>query len=476
MQKEKEYVKNTIILLLGKLSTQFISFFMLPLYTHYLDTESYGMVDLIQTYISLFIPIIILRFDSAVFRFLIDNREDNTHKTNIISNVFIVMIIQTLLFIIGIVVISKIIVLKYVELIIVNVIALMFSNILLQIIRGLGNNKEYAISCIIVSVITLISNLILILNFRMDARSILISSSIANIIVSIYIVIKNNICKYIKLKYFSLKKIKKMLKYSLPMIPNALSWWIVSASDRTIITLFIGASANGIYTISGKCSNILNNIFSVFSMSWQETATLHINDTDRDNFFSKMINKIYIIFYSISLIIIIMLPFLFDIIIGEEYIQAYNYIPILLFANTFNILIGLIGGIYVAKKMTTKIANTTIVSAIINIVVNLCLIRKINLYAACISTLIAYLVMAIYRYIDVQKYVKIKLDFTKTAILTALFIIGTINYYISNTIISICINIPIIICIIYINREMCIYGIQYMKNEILRLKGMIERT
>ena len=126
--------------------------------------------------------------------------------------------------------------------------------------------------------------------------------------------------------------------------------------------------------------------------------------------------------------------------------------------------------------MTTKIANTTIVSAIINIVVNLCLIRKINLYAACISTLIAYLVMAIYRYIDVQKYVKIKLDFTKTAILTALFIIGTINYYISNTIISICINIPIIICIIYINREMCIYGIQYMKNEILRLKGMIERT
>ena len=33
--------------------------------------------------------------------------------------------------------------------------------------------------------------------------------------------------------------LKILLKYSVPLIPNALSWWIFSASDRLIVTTFL---------------------------------------------------------------------------------------------------------------------------------------------------------------------------------------------------------------------------------------------
>ena len=224
------------------------------------------------------------------------------------------------------------------------------------------------------------------------------------------------------------KTIKEILKYSLPMIPNALSWWIVNVSDRTIISCFLGTAFNGIYTVSCKFSNILNSVFSIFSMSWQETATLHINDTDKDQFFTKMINSLFMLFSSMAIIILAILPIFYNILIGDEYLSSYNYIPILLYANSWNVLIGLIGGIYVAKKKTKEIANTTIISAILNIIINLGMIKFIGLYAACISTLLAYFIMGIYRYIDCKKYVNIKLNVKDIIIFTLMFIISSYIY------------------------------------------------
>ena len=87
MNRNNEFIKNTIILLLGKFTTQFMSLLLLPIYTHYLLTEEYGAVDLLQTYITLFVPILTLKVDSASFRFLIDNRYKEKEKNIIINNI-----------------------------------------------------------------------------------------------------------------------------------------------------------------------------------------------------------------------------------------------------------------------------------------------------------------------------------------------------------------------------------------------------
>ena len=63
MNKKKELAKNTVIIFLGKVCTQLISFFLLPLYTGYLTTKQYGTVDLIQTYVRLLVPLITIELD-----------------------------------------------------------------------------------------------------------------------------------------------------------------------------------------------------------------------------------------------------------------------------------------------------------------------------------------------------------------------------------------------------------------------------
>ena len=140
MKKENEYLKNTIILLIGKFSSQIIAFILLPIYTYKFNTDDYGYVDLLQTYISLLTPIIILQLDSAIFRFLIDVRKDIQKQKNIISSsivcitmimIFLCLIFMVLCFFINI---------KYRILMFANIIVLMYHTIFLSILRGNGKN------------------------------------------------------------------------------------------------------------------------------------------------------------------------------------------------------------------------------------------------------------------------------------------------------------------------------------------------
>ena len=421
-----------------------------------MSTEDYGYIDLIQTYLTFFIPLILLKIDAGIFRFLIDARKSEEEKNKIITNgifiMFVELIISTILFAVAV----KIFSIKYSILIVMNLISLSVLTFLLQIVRGIGKNKQYSFSSIIAAIVTIVLNLIFLVGFHKNGKYVLIASLISNIICTIYLLIVNKILKNVKIKYIDKKLIKDLLKYSIPMIPNELSWWIVHVSDRTIISYALGVAANGIYSVSCKFSNILSSIFNIFNLSWQESAALHINDTDKDEFFSNVINKVFNLFICFCIGILACLPFVFELLIKDSYREAYKYVPILLLANIFSVLIGLIGSIYVAKKMTKEVAKTTMIAAIINLTIDIALIKVIGIYAAAISTLVSYMLLAIYRYIDVQKYVKVKIPIKNIVVNSIIFILVVVLYLYNNIALNV---INLLLCILYaiiVNKELLI--------------------
>lgn len=452
MSRGKELVKNTIIILIGRVSTQLLSFFMMPLYTHYINTSDYGYVDLIQSYIALIVPIIILRFDSAVFRFLIDAREDKKEKNNIITNTFLVFIVQIIIFVILFLVLSRFFKFEYLIYIILNVIFMAIAQVLMQMARGVGDNLGYAISSIIAGGITIITNLICIFKFKLGGESILISAILANASCAAFLFVKNKFYKNINKP--QKQTMKKMLNYSIPMIPDGLSWWIVNASDRTLISIFLGNSMNGIYSVSCKFSNILSSFVQIFNMSWQENASLHINDKDNVEYFSKILNKTYKLFFFICILILYSIPFVFKFMIGETYQEAFKYIPILLLGNLYNCIAIVLGGIYIARKETKKVAQTTILGAILNLIIDLILIKFIGIWAAAISTMISYIFLAVYRYIDIKKSFNIIIDRKLYIISSILYVILTIIYSINNIFIDLIVFFIISIVLIWNYKDM----------------------
>lgn len=410
MNKKKQLAKNTIIIFFGRVCTQLISFFLLPLYTSYLATKEYGTVDLIQTYVTLLVPIITLELEMSIFRFLIDSRKSVKETNKLISNNFFILGISLSIFSILYIIVSSFVTIPYRWLILVDIIVCVLSGNFLQVARGFGKTLDYAISCILTGLTTVISNIILICFVHMQAEGMIISMALANFICSLYLFIRLKLYSKINFKIVDFKQIKEMYKYSLPLIPNSISWWIINVSDRSIISIVLGASANGLYAISNKFPTIISSLTGVFNLSWSESAALHINSSDRDEFFSDITNTILRLFMALGVGMLACMPFVFPILIDIKYNDAYNYIPFLVLGTVFNVAICLYSQVYLAKKLSKQVASTAIVGAIINILINVIFIKQIGLYAAAISTMISYFVMMVYRHFDLKKYVNIKIE------------------------------------------------------------------
>lgn len=463
MSKGKDLAKNTAIVSIGKICTQLITFFLLPVYTAVLSNEEYGVVDLLNTLTSLLLPIATLQIEQGIFRYLLDCRENKEKQTTLITTVSKFILVQSAICILIFLCASPFIHNEYKYFLMANLLMGILSSISLQICRGLGDNKTYAVGSFITGALTVILNVIFIVAFKWGAYGMLIATAISNLLCAIYVFVKKKIYKYIDIKQNDKKLLKDIVKYSVPLIPNMISWWIVSASDRTIISAVIGVAQNGIYSAANKFSGIFSTLYSVFNLTWTESASININSEDRDEFFSKIFDFIVRFFGSLCLGTIAVMPFVFGILVNEKFAESYYQIPILILGSVFNILVSFLGSVYVAKKLTKEIAKTSIIAAIINIVVNVALINQIGLYAASISTVIAYFAMFIYRWIDVKKYVSIKTNKTLIAVLSVSFLVAIITYNLKMKIISIVVLLAVIIIAIYINKDSAKYLTEIVK-------------
>lgn len=453
MNKKREFVKNTLIISFGKISTQLIVFLLLPLYTAVLNKSEYGYVDLVLTYVSLLAPLVSLQLENALFRFLVDSRNDEDKKSKYITNVFYTLTIMFLLVSAILVLINLMFNIKYFEYLIILVMITMFTNMLLQYSRGIGSNINYSIGSMIIGISTVLFNILFLVVLKYGIVGMFISQILANILGIVYLSITNKVYKYVNYKNFDKQETKNMLKYSLPLIPNSVCWWVINVSDRTLISLFIDVGANGIYSVSNKFSNAFITVYNMVNLSWVESSSLHINDSDRDEFFSSMISDIFKLFINLAALVVAVMPFVFPILINKQYIDAYTYIPLLLVGSIFNVLVGLLSGVYLAKKLTKQIATTTLFSAILNILFNVMLIRYIGIWAAALSTVLAFMIMSIYRMIDVQKYAKIKLNYNSILPAVLLFILVSTTYYINNIYLNIFMIILSGVITVWINKN-----------------------
>ena len=98
MSRKTELAKNTAILTVGKLCTQCISFFLLPLYTAILSTEEYGTFDLLVTYSALLLPLVNWQLDQGLFRFMLDYRGNKEEESKLLSTLLFSSMMQSVVY------------------------------------------------------------------------------------------------------------------------------------------------------------------------------------------------------------------------------------------------------------------------------------------------------------------------------------------------------------------------------------------
>lgn len=454
VNKKADLAKNTLIITIGGLSTQIVTFLLLPLYTAYLATSAYGTIDLLTTYIVLLSPVVTIQLAMGAFRFLINARGKQEELSNIITTVVRTSAKLLTIFVVLALIILHFVRIPYGYLVLLCICTSAISGIFMQFARGLNRNSVYALGGIVIGGTIAVLNVLFLAVLHLGVRSILGSMVIANLAASIVLFWVLRLYRYIKFNAGNHKLQKVLVKYSWPLVPNSVSWWVINTADRTIIAIFLGLSSNGIYAIAYKFPTVFTTLTNYFNLSWTESAAVHINSADRDEFFSEIMSASVRFFACMAALMIAYISLVFKILINHRYHQAYNYIPILVAASVFSATVALYGAIYIAKKLTKQVGNTSIFAAVINIVLTLGLIKVIGLYGTSIATVAAYFAMTIYRHYDSKKYVTINYQKHLFIKMAALYGFACVLYYYNNSALNIINAVVVTLLCIALNRSM----------------------
>lgn len=396
MNNENSLKKNTIILTIGTVLNKGLQFLVIPFFSRWLSTAEYGEFDLLYTYVSLMIPIISLASQEAMFRFSVDEKDEKEKRANI-TNTFIINICN--FFVAGIIIfLMRESIGENVYIILTCYVFVELMSVYLRgLLRAIKRLEIYSLSMIISTIFMAVFVTVFVLFMDMGLEGILLGYTIGTLSGDIVICILVKVHNILELRSMSFKKMKKLVTYSAPLIPNDVAWWVMNASDRQIINIFFGSEANGIYAIAHKIPALCSVVFNMFSISWQQDVVTRINDENRNKYFNDVLNRLLELVLTVCACLLagsfILYYFIFDL----KYFEAIKYSPILIVAAILVSISQFFGGIQIALKQPKQNGVTTVIGAISNIVLHIALWKVIGLYAAAISTLIANSVIVILR-------------------------------------------------------------------------------
>ena len=443
MNENKRLIKNTGLIAIGNIGTRLISFFLLPLYTALLTTSEYGICDYIVAISTFCVPFVTLLMDESIFRFLIDCNSLK-EKKQVITTSIALMISGLLIF--SIISIPIMLLLNYsytgytIAYILLNAICGMFCALL----RGIGRTDQFALYSFLLGGTQVLLNVLLIAVFKMGLKGMLLSTIVAQSLVTLIFCIKIRIWEYFDHRQFENKLAKQMIVYSLPLIPNRVSWNIINLSDRLVLMKVLGSDSSGLYAVSHKFPNLMDTVYGFFYQSWKESSARALGTENEVFFYNSVYTYLKSFMYSIVLGMSAFSPLIFRVMVNDKFNEAVLYVPILLIATFFSNISGFYGGVFTAHKNTGVMGISTIMGAGINLVINLVLIWYIGIYAAAISTLVSSFIVCIYRWYKVREYIRLKenpyricISVVTTAIVLLAFYNGSITSIMLSCIVSI---------------------------------------
>lgn len=432
----KRLIKGTIVYMIGNLMSKVLQMLILPIITASLLTKEYGYYDLVVTTINLVTPVVTFQMIEGMFRFMFSDSEVEKRKT--VSTVTFFLIAGFI--VLGVAIWSGSILfpkLEYPVLIYLNYVSSIIFTYTQKLARCEQKNKEFAVSGVLNTIVMLFVQAISLLIFNMGVDGMLIANCISYFVASAYLMRYLTIKEWIRIRYFDTTTFKKLFRYSIPLVPNSICWWLVSSSDRYIITFFIDAAANGIYAIAGKFAQLLTFVTSVFQMAWQESAILEADSDERDKFYTKTFNSYMRLLMGGYVVVLPFIKIIMPFLLSESYRSGYIYNPVLLAGAVFSAFSQFYGSAYLVFKKTGGAFSTTVVAAFVNVMIGIGLIKHIGLFAPALGTMVSFMVQWLLRTYQMREYFKVKINKKDFSILLMLMIISTWVYYLNNVMVNV---------------------------------------
>ena len=403
--------KNTVLVFIGNAGSKLVGLLMLPFYTRCLSVEDYGTTDIINVYVTFLLSIVSCCIAESIFIF--PKGQTYEKQREFLSSGLAFLIIAFL--VTGIIFAGVSIVAdcysiensftQNILLIYALLIAQLSQQLFQQFARSIDRIMVFSVAGIVLTVGTALFSFFFIP--RLGVVGFVLSLVLANWVTTAYSLFCSTAYRFISLPAISWERCREMLKYSIPLIPNGIMWWLVSALNRPIMEANLGMHAIGLFAVANKFPAILTMIFAVFSTSWQISVIEEYEKDGYSHFFNNVFRIVILLMILASCLISILSPLIISIFANENYYESWRYVPVLLLSSVLIGISGMAGSNFSATKESKYFFYSSVWGALTAVIGNILFIPYIGTMGACLSVVFSFLVMSLSRCFYCWKYVKI---------------------------------------------------------------------
>lgn len=385
-----------------------IAFLTIPIFTRLLSTSDYGLASLYTSWVAFFTIIIGLNLNTSITKGKYDFKEE--YDSFVSSVIFLSVLVFFGYIIIFTLLRDRIQSITGFSGAIFYFLLFQayFSFIRTSLIAKLRveyRYKKISIITILINIIGVILSIVLIVYVFHEQSYIgkIIGNGILIIIfgiVFLWYLLKTGGKKLINTVYW-----RYALMLSLPLIFHSLSSLVNAQFDRIIINKYIGESATGLYSFAYNVGMIMTVLTHALDQAWSPFV---YETMESGNFKSlKLKGEIYRNFYTLAYSIVLLLsPELIKIMANEAYWESMVIIPYIFAGYYLSYMYTLEVKTEFFYRKTNLISIGTLLSAAINIVLNIIFIPKFGYIAAAVTTTVSYLFLFIFHYVITSKVMK----------------------------------------------------------------------
>jgi len=381
---------------IGPILGMFISMLTVPVTTRLLSPEEYGKSSLFTLFQSLFLIVGLLGFDQGYVRFYNDKK---IKKSELLQNslflplcfsIFLILICSAFFksisnFLFGSVEIGLMVAFCF------FIPVLLFNRFFLLQIRMDLNGKLYSLLNIISQIINFLVLIFFLLFYQKTFKSI-VYATIFGFIANTFIIFLFIDKSFIKNKFVFSKEIqKKLLKFSLPLVPATLLSWLLNSFDKIGLRTWSNFNELGLYATAFKIVAILNVFQNIFTTTWIPIAYRWKEDNVSKEKFEQISSIVLSMMTCLFAFVVLFRDIIF-LFFGSEYRNSSDIFVFLLFIPVmYTISETTCLGINFSKRTLYNL-YVSIIVVVLNLLGNYFLIPKYGALGASLSTCMSYIV------------------------------------------------------------------------------------
>lgn len=417
-------MKSTIAFAVASFISTGISYLTTPIFTRLLSVEEYGHVNVFLTWQSLFVIIALFSLNYGVFNNgMMDYKNDRdrySFSLLVLSNVI------TAIFGLALIAISAInpeilgIEFKYVLLMISVFFVQPAYNFWLARQRYEYKYMPALRASLVIGIIAPIISILCVYIFkhrRVEARIFGLEITLILIYAFFYILLGRNARWKIHKPYW-----KEAFLFNLPLLPHYLSTYLLSSSDKLMISRLVGDYATGYYSVAYAVASLGLIIWtaingSLIPYTYEKCKKKEYQDL------ASIINRILAVILIISVLVILIAPEVLSFLASNTYTDCLIVIPVIVGGVFFQVHYSLYANVLFYYRKPQCVMFSSVTATIINLITNFIFIQRYGYIAAGYTTLFCYLIQAALDYITMRIVVKDKIYDMKTIGVMSLIIV-----------------------------------------------------